>query len=128
MQQARVVASEGVRASDAPVGDRTLRDVGGENPAEHVRVHLSAARQRGDSFAEARGEAMAAVLELPDLTERQGKGRCPLLSTSNLYRTGGLAASPGSCRIIAGRKPEPGESGRSEMRVLSSTNPDGVWS
>ena len=29
------------------------------------------------------------------------------LSTSNLYPTGGLAASPGSCLIIAGRSPEP---------------------
>ena len=28
---------------------------------------------------------------------------CPLLSTFNLHRTGGLAANPGSCRIIAGR-------------------------
>jgi hypothetical protein len=75
-------------------------------------------------------------------TRRQGKGRCPLLSTSNLYRTGGLAASPGSCRIIASRKPGPteweernacvvvGESGRSvamtEHAVVIAGGPTGV--
>jgi hypothetical protein len=36
-------------------------------------------------------------------TSRVRKEAYPLLSTSNLYRVGGLAASPGSCRIIAGR-------------------------
>jgi hypothetical protein len=37
----------------------------------------------------------------PSTTDDEKSGY-PLLSTSNLYRTGGLAASPGSCRIIAG--------------------------
>jgi hypothetical protein len=32
----------------------------------------------------------------------QGKGKYTLLSTSNIYRTGGLAARPGSCRRIVG--------------------------
>ncbi len=36
-------------------------------------------------------------------TATRGKGGYPLLSIFILSRTGGLAASPGSCRIIAGR-------------------------
>jgi transposase len=39
----------------------------------------------------------------PSAEDDNRKGKYPLLSISNLYRTGGLAASPGSCRIIAGR-------------------------
>ena len=34
---------------------------------------------------------------------RQGKGVCRLLSTFNIYRSGGLAARPGSYRRIVGR-------------------------
>src|ERR1700682_1275603 len=34
-----------------------------------------------------------------------------LASTSNIYRTGGLAASPGSCRIITHRGQKPAEMG-----------------
>jgi hypothetical protein len=40
----------------------------------------------------------------------------------NLHRTGGLRASPAPCLIIAGRRPEPTEMGKSEMRVLLSTH------
>jgi hypothetical protein len=39
----------------------------------------------------------------PSTEDDNRKGKYQLLSISNLYRTGGLAASPGSCRIIAGR-------------------------
>jgi hypothetical protein len=38
----------------------------------------------------------------PSVGDDNRKGEYPLLSTSSIYRTGGLAASPGSCRIIAG--------------------------
>jgi hypothetical protein len=39
----------------------------------------------------------------PPTPDDAGKGEYPLPSTFTLRHTGGLAASPGSCRIIAGR-------------------------
>jgi len=39
----------------------------------------------------------------PSTADDQEKGGCAFPSTFNLYRTGGLAARPGPCRIIAGR-------------------------
>src|ERR1700682_5690150 len=39
----------------------------------------------------------------PRTADDEGKRGDLLLSTFNLYRTGGLAASPGSCRIITDR-------------------------
>jgi hypothetical protein len=44
----------------------------------------------------------------------EGKDSTPLLSTFNIQRRWGLAASPGSCRIINGRKPEGTEIGVSK--------------
>src|SRR5215468_12411418 len=56
----------------------------------------------------------------PSTADDQGKGEYPLLPNLNVYRTGGLAARPGSCRRIAGR----GQGLRRwerDMRVLLST-------
>jgi hypothetical protein len=39
----------------------------------------------------------------PSTADTKGIGEYPLSSTFNVQRTGGLAARPGSCHIIAGR-------------------------
>src|ERR1700730_2174810 len=83
-----------------------------------LRNRLHPARAEARSFSVTRPILSSEVMECRDQqwvglvhTGGQGKGGYPLLSTSNLYRTGGLAASPGSCRIITVRKPEPTEMG-----------------
>jgi hypothetical protein len=58
----------------------------------------------------------------PSTADGKWKEEYPLLSTSNIQHTGGLASSPGSCRIMPAEARTYGN-GSSEMRVLLSTLP-----
>src|ERR1700730_1554977 len=72
-----------------------------------LRNRLQPARAAASSFSVTRPILSSEVMECGDkhwVALRQHwptrEGRYRLLATCNLYRTGGLAASPGSCRII----------------------------
>ena len=56
----------------------------------------------------------------PSTADGNWKEEYPLLSTSNIQHTGGLASSPWSCRIMPAEARTYGD-GSSEMRVLLPT-------
>ena len=74
--------------------------------------------------------ARARLVVRPQRTKRERQGGNALLATLNVYRAGGLAARPGSCRTIHRPRAEPygwsGEMMQGHAVVTAGRGPTGL--